>query len=1086
MIDDFEEKNLKPFYDTSVRYWTKNYSLLVSAKGKTDVTGWSCDRGFGVCGIHPALTYEFINNFHRIEDIYNASIRNDTGKPYLLDDLVMTPLEKIREMVYGSPTELTTSDAKYPLGSNCNYFRPRLFLLRPKKFRVTKESPDKATDNPSDEREYDLYSLGQLSLHENQGGVAYDLIEKLTKDGEFMVYPSPVGDIFIEPIMYDFHPTKFIPKIESRNPVVQTQPIYFRTFINTNTSQRLVYRKDTAYFFNNKANHPLFITEKDTVRVTEALKPELLRTSVVVQGSVSGYGGMTDQILSQLYNTTVPWLVMSQNQEDASQGVSTAQKTVSFQQGVYVANGFPNFLLQGIDEARKVQSGYLLTREYDGTYNKQLLDYLIVKKEKQTVLSLLKGATKSIKGLTNKKDYVFYHPQLQATYTLLKQDVNKMGQGDKDSYIIQGVSKLEGSSQLEDFITLKLIAPTLWDFCNYLAKKQLATTTKANSRASTETGDDTTADKPKNFEVLISKGIKNTDALFNAKVNIFTDTFKNQTIGQGAVQGAQPSSFVEIQANIEKSSGAITADIVQELKLFSEATILDPNQNATDTTVIKEQHETLAKLDQERTYPAVITRGYFKLLERQGYYNPKTDFVSKYGYNPGPTIYSPYMNSGAEATTFAKIVFNRLTSRAYEINVDIIGRPELWLNRPYYIENKQSIGLLFGYTISYGIEKPFASTVRFSYVRRNAITYSYTLDELDDVAPVKLKDENKARPNSTKQNKQPDSGTNAFFNQKALDYYQGVKEQAQNAKRSQTANEFFSAGGPSGGWAGIGVGIVGQTLNDVVSSKMKESYPKGGLFVAHDHIGHMDYNMTKTQNDGDILQPEKMTKELKGDPRFEYYLGDDKLTADEARTIYDALEAVYKSFTELASRENALILNNTALERNKKNLENIQKAIDDTKDKLDKAEKDPELSELSEQLAKLLDQQKDVTTLNNELIAQNKVSKSTYSSFTTAIYGKPATFEPTKRAVEGRTPPGKYDAGYAKTSFVSQNEKWLLQMLYESIPTKSSIDGVNIKNKWTIEDDKDRKTSGKSYQLTIESLKKPPMFLAPKGNTSKS
>jgi hypothetical protein len=63
----FNGANLKALLDVSVRYWEAEHTIasnLNSDASKIVGTGWKDGKAFGIAGIHPALTYEFINNFN--------------------------------------------------------------------------------------------------------------------------------------------------------------------------------------------------------------------------------------------------------------------------------------------------------------------------------------------------------------------------------------------------------------------------------------------------------------------------------------------------------------------------------------------------------------------------------------------------------------------------------------------------------------------------------------------------------------------------------------------------------------------------------------------------------------------------------------------------------------------------------------------------------------------------------------------------------------------------------------------------------------------------------------------------------------
>jgi outer membrane protein OmpA-like peptidoglycan-associated protein len=1073
-IEDLTEHNLKPFYDSSVRYWSKNFTLLDAAKRnfktldtgeKQEITGWAADRGFGVCGIHPALTYDFINNFHRVSDVYNASINPKTGKPELLDSIVISPLEKLREMVFGSPTELTTLDNEKEPGTQRNYFRPRLFFIWPRKFRgVEKEK----------------ISIAQLSLFDENSTTVYDAIEKITNDTEYVVYASPMGDIFIEPNMYDFHPVKFFDKIEARNPIAQEEDILFRVFVNEVGGESIAYIKDKAYYFNLKANYPLFITNKDTMRVQETLKPELVKTSAVVTGSISGTDGIVTNILSNFYRDGGAYI-------DISSPTSTKDKA-SFPIGIYVADGFPNKLFGSQDsDPITVALNKKKQKFLDGKLNSLLLDNLNANKGQATIKQLWDSCTAALKLLAKQKGLVFYHSSLQQTYDELQQDLTKISASKRSQYVVNNIPQL-ASTTIEGWIVLYNIAPDLHNELKYFSTKdkkgKITTLSSGLSGTGLTSGGNpafvnpTKIPPPASSAFLNEHGITTADALLSKKISDIVQRYTTITRSGSSNPTVLTSLFAEDQ---DRSAGSATGQIIKQMMNLYEGVALQESGKTGDE--FRGVGKQLTDIVKANKLPTIITRGVLKELSLAGEYNPRTDFVTRYGVNPGPTIHNPFISTKEEAAAFSKILLNRIVSKAFEIHVDIIGRPELMLNRPYYIEDKQAIGSLQTYSIDYSIESPFQSNCQFSYIRRNSITYSYTTKNLDDVAEKNMHGDTEADAhasvssqlispdgkviaNESNAGAAADQGTNLYFNKKAISYHKDNYKQKQGVKNAINVQEFFNAGGSSKGLIPSLAGIAGQTLGQVLQVSTFGGSLGGGLFVAHAPIGHINYDKSaRGSNDRDVLSPIIGTSELLEDPRFGSKLGQDILTKDQVDRLHGLLVLVDTSFVQLQEIEKELVKLDTQVtnfQKTKSDLAtqkiDLEIQRDELKESLNQENVDPknaaeymkleyQIEQINIKLSNDEKHKKTITELQTSTLEE-------YKFLGQQIYGDAftGTFDAKKGVKAGRVRPTKPFA----SQFDTTGNLSLLQELYTAIPSFSSYDStVQIRNKWGVLDDID-------------------------------
>ncbi len=1162
-IEDFKEENIKPFYDTSVRYWTKDYSLkdeanLVSKVGSalineavsgvdkltgkakvgtaasqainavskgypfnnsidTTKTGWQSNSGFGVCGIHPALTYDFINNFHRVEDVYNAAINPKTGRPDLLDSIVVTPYERLKEMVLGSPTELSAIDSPAQMGTQKNYFRPRLFFLWPKKFR---------------KRDKDRWTISELLLTEENITSSYDAIEKLTNDEEYCVYCSPMGDIFIEPIMYDFHPSKFMSKIEERDPVYDKKPVYFRNFNNTTDGEKVVYRKDYAYFFNTKANHPLFITQKDTMRVSETIKPEMIRTSVIVEGSSSGGQGMIDATLAGFMRVGRYFTIHKNITDDTKN-----KEAMNFQPGIYIADGFPN-VFRGDDSlenwTKKIKLGNRVD-ELTSSYNSILLDTLLADRGDNTLYSLIEESGTSAVNFSKQNIKSFAHSDIAAVHQKLQVEYSATT---IQQFIIDNAGSPFKDLTVYSWIVLNQVCPNIYKLIQYLSNKDIQSTTVGSS--SNTSGTKAISD---NLLLFLGKyNIKSTKGLANLSISDIAEVFKIESRA-GSSQPVKTSSLET------RSVGSVEALLTTELSRAYEICLL--SGNGLKSMIIQGMHDNIKDLLPDTAAFPILTRGDLKVLERSGLYNPNTDFVSKYGYNPGPTIINTAIDNGQEAVRFAKTLFNRMTSQATIFSIDLVGRPEFWLNRPYYLEDKYSIGLLTTFSIKYGIEQPFTSSATLSYIRRNSITYSYSLNELDTVASPVLGVMPFARPDtginlnignmqstlslpdttetvnllnktafdsasltalsptsrgvskvtSLSKNKLANnastlledalgsnSHSNSYFNQKALKYYKTLG--TLTSSKIPATDEFYN----TGSWVGQGVGILGQTIANSVATFLPTitgNPVNGGLYVAHDCIGHLNYNdsVYAAATDNKIVT-ERSTAENQNLPTIGRKLGDDILTESQSSALELKMIEVNNAFITLQNKEKSLKEQIDIIDKLQQNINKDEEdrdiAYQNLKTSRNNYNSYPEGSSEKLQAGKdknkyykewktLVEKVTKETNTKNDYDKKLTSALEDYSTFGQTIYNGSVSFDKTTKT---RKKPSK---PYATDTTSDENEKEqqaklsslpLLQQLYLTIPKYSYYnDTTKIRIKWTIRDDTElpQSTSKKKAELTAAS-----------------
>ncbi len=785
-LSTFDGRELQYRYDASVRFWETRPTLPAEKLSDESKSGWtdSDAKALGAAGIHPAMTYEFINNFDMLHYVWAQCWKVDSGQVSanidILDNLNTSPHEKIREIVTGSPTEVR-EDNESAKGSNANLFRPRLFMVIPNKFKDRNRSVGQTL-------------MGQLRALNDNATSTYQALSELCQSVEFNFYCSPMGDIFIEPPLYDLHPLDFfVPKDTSdkSNPgKIETRPIYkkkkkitFRATNSENYGSGKQYREDYAYMYDTDANHPFFIMEKDRIKQSQSFKPENIKTHISVQGSVTGMGSITDTYLLQYAEKLSALTSLNETIEDGG-----------FATGEYVADGF------GFKINRNADNPFLYdkqAKEEEELYKTNVVDQLGIDYLNSKFKAIMEDSADKMIELCNNDTFITNHLYWRPDLVQLVQ-LSILEDGAETKSLKYGLN----ISPVGELI-LKDLAPILMNLFEY--------GTKASVQGA-----------------LYQSEIENHPTITpSTSLKSLTQPVYNKKQSQIAtVEGMSLSRSLNRSDLAFGSLGS--QQFFKEIFNLFEPIGLQKYQIFVKSIETIQETKDMAGLN----YPpsTMFTPADLKLLEKEGIYDPRTDMTRRYGYNQGPSITNLMIDNGDEARRYAMTIFNRLFGQAYAINMDIIGRPEFVLNRPYYCEGKDSIGLLEYYTLNFSIGTDFISNAELTYIRKNALTYDYTLDNMDVLASEDV--------------------TNSYFAEAAKEYYKSMSpinqqksigsllDRGRQAAGTQLGTTVAKKAGANADIQQI-AGDIGQT---VLSAEGSNFY--GAIYTAHDWIGHMEYDRT--------------------------------------------------------------------------------------------------------------------------------------------------------------------------------------------------------------------------------------------------
>lgn len=732
----FNGSNLSAYLNLSIRYWEAMHSI---SKNET-VTGWKDNKFFGIAGPHPALTWDFVSNFNILNNIWEQCY---IGKNKLAS-LVMSPNDKIRSTVAGEPTELASKDGLAQAttgisGTAFNFFRPRLFLILPMRFSDRIKSASGGT----------FGKLGEI-FKESSTTVFQYFSEKI-KALEYVMYASPLGDIYIEPELYDFHPLEFSKNIDTTNIIKKKEVISIRT--QSGLTDVTKGRKDKAYMFDTNANHPFFIMEKDRIRTTQTFKHSLIHTAVEVQGGMNPQGGVLELLTDKLASATT-----AIGLKQRSQGIIGANV---FVYGTYVADGYQKMLDPG-SVANKV---YSELTELTKIYNKTVM-FLFLQEDYTTSFQIL--AQRFYDIMVNKKYGSHFDGLLERFDTI------------EAKYLTSPPAHIAHNIFYELFVNLKEASIANSNMATFFAKD--LELNQKNASASLYASQEVA------IKNVISKFVP-------GSIDTYIDLISNADI---MLRGT----------NLESKEAVSLINLYGPIACEADVKL---------NTIMQKLYAIEVEYKKYNEAPGVLTLADEKLAEKQGRYDPSMDMVKHYGYNPKSPIKNTYIKNGPEAYQYARTVFNRLKGEAFELNVSLIGRPEFMLNRPYYCERKDAIGLLKNYSITYQFSGDFNSTAKLNYVRKNAITYAYSLGNLHPLIGTK---------------------DNSFFKQQANLFYK-----MNNITSSLTGKIATNIGNAVAGESpGTGRKMAGRLVGGITNNVLNSFFPLGGIYIAHDRIGHIPFD----------------------------------------------------------------------------------------------------------------------------------------------------------------------------------------------------------------------------------------------------
>jgi hypothetical protein len=406
-----------------------------------------------------------------------------------------------------------------------------------------------------------------------------------------------------------------------------------------------------------------------------------------------------------------------------------------------------------------------------------------------------------------------------------------------------------------------------------------------------------------------------------------------------------------------------------------------------NTQIVEEAYNNVLKVREELDLEKYRIRNLAdaKKLEKEGNYNPAADLMRLYGWNPGPTMTNLYIKNDTEATFYAKVLFNKYLGQTRTINTNIIQRPELCLNRPYYFERTDAIGLLDEFSLKFAIDSESTSDIRLSYIRQNVLSYDYSLGNLDNIADGEH--------------------NNEFFAAEAEEYYEDLFSLQTDTLSQKAVNRLTTGYGK--GTTRVVTSYLGENVRNNLQKARQNAFPNTYVYSAHDYLGHIDYD--KTINQFSPLSEEKSTGQ------FETIFKGLPDTSFNYKEIQVVCTNIYNTFQLLKDARAILNSSEDDIKQKKQDLSKIDDTLIKQKSQLSTLEKNSKSNATAiGKLRREINVNEALKTrLNNQISFYNtdKVSRQyTISNLIQGLYGmvatsynkeKPYLIEPTDEQLQG-------------------------------------------------------------------------------------
>lgn len=684
---------------------------------------------------------------------------------------VRTPYEKLKEQVYGVPTDVD------PSVDGINFHRPRFIVMLP---------PIYATDTTTtglNFREFNIFNAQHINLKQ--------VIDEFIKSIQFKYYETPAGDVVLEPINYDSSPWDQIASFGKRygkyyiNSEANIQPGSFveqpsgslvkevnilPPYITTYLQPRnldliaLPIVKPIENF-----RHPYYFDNMNEKNVNYKFKSDNIFTSITVNGLPPGTaGGSKTAALNNIFaDETFQNVSKMQYANSTPLGTNAQGQTVeSRPTATYVADGFEE-TIRGIDIDFKIASQSM---KISAAVQGLVID--VYNNDSEALINKLSNdyglSRKLLRSFQPTLDSFIKNIAWPILYTEIRNETLEKSKNSKpqDKKLFNSWIRDNGKSYNE--ITNAKIKKNAYN--SILAKVGFSSDPSAFPTYRTKNSFEYIYDYPlfkkdqinsiDGVSISSEKRLPYIKGFTNITSKIFLD-LKKPELKKGATQ-EEITKFNESlnKFNTEvKDNRIISLDDIMANKFIPQLMrviyLTTPHgKKALDTlknlypkpkTTDKKNPSkndgkntsNSSKPKETSLDPKVTTFADFALARARGEYNPQADFVTLYGIKPKDPISVPFLRTNIDCKLYAIALFNQLYNNAFEYTYSSMPlTPEILVNRTGYFSIYNFIGLINGITHSISYGDNASTSLDISYPRRNIMQSNYSIIDYDlDKAP---------------------------------------------------------------------------------------------------------------------------------------------------------------------------------------------------------------------------------------------------------------------------------------------------------------------------------------------------------------
>lgn len=690
-----------------------------------------------------------------------ASVKNPT-KVNKIRNATRTPYEKLKEQVFGVPTDVD------PNVDGINFHRPRFIVMLPPLYM------SETSTQGLQFREFNIFNAAHVNLKQ--------VIDELLKSIQFKYYETPIGDIILEPLNYDFSPWSQISSYgetygkysidpESKVPKesfveqpasdqvneVKIIPPYIATYTQPRNLELI-----TLPIVKPKINfrHPYYFNNMNEKTVTFKFKSEDILTSIAVRGLSAGTTGATstallndmqrDEFSSDItklkYSTTAPTGVDNRgNLQDTRPSA------------IYVADGFEE-TVRSIDVDFKIVSATLKIAA-----NVKTLVNHVYKHESRNVVKVLQeeyGTKANIKDYSPTIDSFFKKVVWPILYPKLRAEQAEASKKQKKPAILQDWLKKYGKST--DGINFNTFRDGIYDLIlssgGFKREQFPVRKDKDNLKYIYEYPMFRLSDIDQRDGISVSSE-KRVDYIKSlTKIFGYLSTLvEKPKAGKGKADIAALDAYNKsldanrdkiVKSRDDKFTNEFIPTLMNSLYTQTEAgkkdlkeldALTGNNKNKKDESKSNSSGVWHSKDSGQvnSTSPKVATFQDFALARARGEYNPQADFVTLYGIKHKEAVIVPHLKTTIDCKLYAIALFNQMYNNAFNYSYSNIPlTPELLVNRTGYFELYNFIGLIGQITNTYTHGETPSTSLEVSYPRRNILQSHYSIIDYDfDKAP---------------------------------------------------------------------------------------------------------------------------------------------------------------------------------------------------------------------------------------------------------------------------------------------------------------------------------------------------------------